>query len=128
MSRKPKATDEAEVRALVESWAQAVRDMDMDKIIAHHTEDILMFDVPLPLQSKGIAAYKKTWDLFFKSSQGGPGSFDLSELEITVGDAVAFAHALVSVAGSKARLTIGFRKAGGEWLIAHEHHSYPIEN
>jgi ketosteroid isomerase-like protein len=49
MSRKPKATDEAEVRALVESWAQAVRDMDMDKIIAHHTEDILMFDVPLPL-------------------------------------------------------------------------------
>jgi ketosteroid isomerase-like protein len=121
-------SDEEQIRALVEEWAQAVRDKDMDKILRTHAKDILMFDVPLPLQSKGIAAYKETWDLFFKYSQGGPGSFDLSELEITAGDAVAFAHALVSVADSKARLTIGFRKAGGEWVIVHEHHSYPIEN
>jgi ketosteroid isomerase-like protein len=119
--------NEKQIRALLENWAQAVRNMDVDKIITHHSKDILMFDVPLPLQSKGIAAYKNTWDLFFKYSKGGAGSFDLSELEITAGDTVAFAHALVSVADSKARLTIGLRKAGGEWTIAHEHHSYPVE-
>ncbi|MGH7711978.1 MAG: YybH family protein [Gemmatimonadaceae bacterium] len=120
-------TSERQIRTLIEEWAQAVRDVDMERILANHTDDILMYDVPPPLQSKGIAAYKKTWDLFFTNSRGGPGSFDLSELEITAGDVVGFAHALVNVSGSTARLSMGLKNVGGTWFIAHEHHSYPIE-
>jgi ketosteroid isomerase-like protein len=90
------SSNETQIRALVENWTRAVHTRDMEGALARRTDDVVMFDVPLPLQSKGIADCKKTWDLFFKYSKGGPGSFDLSELEITAGDAVAFAHALVS--------------------------------
>jgi ketosteroid isomerase-like protein len=57
-------TDEAAIRDVIESWAKAVRRKDIDGILANHSPDILMFDVPPPIQSKGIDAYKKTWDFF----------------------------------------------------------------
>lgn len=63
-----RTTDEAAIRELVESWARAVRAKDLDGILANHSTDILMFDVPPPVQSKGIEAYRKTWDLFFSWS------------------------------------------------------------
>jgi len=60
----------------------------------------------------------------------GPGPFEATELEITKGETVAFAHCLLHIGGSQepaGRLTLGLEKARGEWLIAHEHHSYPME-
>jgi ketosteroid isomerase-like protein len=83
------------------------------------------------LQSKGIEAYQKTWELFFENVAGGEGSFNLDELRITAGDTVAFCHALLRIGGAKkptGRLTIGLKKLRGEWLITHEHHSYPVGN
>jgi uncharacterized protein (TIGR02246 family) len=119
--------DEEAIRALVEDWAKAVRAKDMNGVLANHTDDILMFDVPLPLQSQGLEEYKKTWELFFKHSPGGPGAFDLSEVRVFAGDSVAYCHAIIDIFGTKARLTIGLRRENQPWLIAHEHHSYPIE-
>jgi uncharacterized protein (TIGR02246 family) len=123
----PHGADEADVRTLVEDWAKAVRAQDMDSVLAHHADDVVMFDVPMPLQCKGIEAYKKTWELFFANSPGGPGSFDLAELQISAGETVAYCHAILKIFDSRGRLTIGLRKEDGRWLIAHEHHSYPIE-
>jgi uncharacterized protein (TIGR02246 family) len=120
-------TDEAQIRALVEAWARAVRAKDMRGALADHTDDIVMFDVPVPLQSRGMREYEKTWELFFEHSPGGPGSFDVTELRITAGDSVAYCHALVNVADATVRVTMGLRKEHGRWLIAHEHHSYPVE-
>ena len=126
MSKKNKATDEAQIRALVESWAKAVRAKDMDGALSHDARNILMFDVPMPLQSKGLEEYRKTWELFFDHTPGGSGSFDVTELQITAGQGVAFAHAILKVGESSTRLTIGLRNEDGQWLIAHEHHSYPV--
>jgi ketosteroid isomerase-like protein len=112
---------------LVEKWASAVRAQDMAGVFAHHTDDIVMFDVPMPLQAKGMEEYKKTWELFFAHSPGGPGSFDLAELQVTAGETIAYGHAILKIFDSRGRLTIGLRKERGQWLIAHEHHSYPIE-
>ena len=123
-----RSSDETHIRALVENWANAVRAKDMDGALAHHTDDIVMFDVPMPLQSNGLEEYKKTWELFFDRSPGGPGSFDVTELRITSSETVAYCHALVNIFDSKVRLTIGLRKENGYWLIAHEHHSYPVES
>ena len=120
-------SNETQIRALVEKWASAVRAKDMDGALANHTDDIVMFDVPMPLQSKGMQEYKKTWELFFDHSPGGPGSFDVTELRIVASESVAYCHALVTIFDSKVRVTIGLRKEKGQWLIAHEHHSYPIE-
>ena len=92
-----------------------------------------MFDVPPPVQSKGIEAYKKTWEEFFAWFQDS-GVFDISELNITAGQDVAFGSALMRCAGTEPngetvelefRSTLGFRKIGGRWMVMHEHHSIP---
>jgi uncharacterized protein (TIGR02246 family) len=121
------SADETAIRTLVENWAKAVRAKDMDGVLAHHTDDVVMFDVPMPLQARGIEAYKKTWELFFATNPGGAGAFDVTELEVTASETVAYAHAILRIFDFRARLTIGMRKEDGRWLVAHEHHSYPVE-
>jgi uncharacterized protein (TIGR02246 family) len=129
------ATAESEIKALIEAWADAVRRHDLPAILAHHDEEIVMFDVPPPLQSRGLAEYRKTWDLFFAYHKPGQ-AFDVAELQICVGDTVAFAVAIMRCGsatvggppepgGFQFRLTIGLRKVDGAWRIQHEHHSVP---
>ena len=127
--------EENQVRALIEAWAAAVRRHDLPAILAHHDPDILMFDLPLPLQCRGLEEYKQTWDLFFKYNQPG-GAFDVEELAITAGQDVAFATAIMRCSPGPDkqkgaflfRLTIGLRKVKGEWRIVHEHHSEPAKD
>jgi len=128
-----RASDETEIRKLIENWARAVRAHDLKGILANHSADMLMFDVPPPLESRGIEAYRKTWDTFFAWSQDS-GVFDITEMNITAGDEVAFVAALMRCAGTEAngdktelefRLTVGLRKINGQWTVLHEHHSIP---
>ena len=124
--------NEAQIRQLVENWAKAVRNKDIDAILAHHSEDIVMYDVPEPFQSVGIEAYRKTWDLFFEFTK--PGVFDIQELHITTDENVAFCFAkmkcedkskTVEFVPLNFRLTIGLKKINNQWTIIHEHHSVP---
>jgi len=133
MSEDRKRTDEATIRELVEKWASAVRARDLQGILANHSPDILMFDVPPPLASKGLEAYTKTWDLFFSWSDD-PVIFDIKSMDITASSDVAFVAALMRCAGTEKsgerielefRLTIGLRKIGQQWMVLHEHHSIP---
>jgi uncharacterized protein (TIGR02246 family) len=122
----------AEIRALIETWAAAVRRKDMDAILAHHAEDFVMFDVPPPLVVRGLEAYRETWPLFFGASPEKP-AFDIRELSIEADGNVAFAVALMRCIYDKDgathdldfRLTIGLRKIDGRWMFVHEHHSVP---
>jgi ketosteroid isomerase-like protein len=129
------ATAESQIKALIEAWAKAVRRHDFPGILAHHEQNIVMFDVPPPLQSRGMNEYKKTWDLFFKYHKPSQ-AFDIEELAITAGEDVAFAVAIMRCGsgtfsgppqpgGFLFRLTIGLRKLEGDWRITHEHHSVP---
>ena len=127
--------DEAAIIDLVENWAKAVRARNLERILANHSPDILMFDVPPPLQSKGMEKYKQTWDLFFSWAQDS-GVFDILEMSVTAGDDVAFVTAIMRCAGWEAtgektelkfRLTVGLRKIDGQWVITHEHHSLPAK-
>ncbi len=126
--------DEVAIRDIVELWASAVRRRDFEGILRSHSPDMLMFDLPPPLQSQGIDAYKKTWDLFFSAWASDSVAFDISEMSITAGSDVAFVTALMRCAGTEAtgddieidfRLTIGLRKIDNQWMITHEHHSIP---
>jgi uncharacterized protein (TIGR02246 family) len=127
------SNEEAAIRALIEDWAKAVQAVDLDGVLADHTDDIVMFDVPPPNEVRGKAAYRDTWPPFFKWIQQG-GAFEIVSLDVTAGHDVAFAHALLrcgTVDGFKKdpdrrlRLTIGLRKIDDRWAIAHEHHSFP---
>jgi ketosteroid isomerase-like protein len=44
---------EAEIRNLIEGWARAVRAKDQEGVLAHHTDDIVRFDVPPPVVVAG---------------------------------------------------------------------------
>lgn len=129
-------SDETTIRKLIEDWAAAVRRKDMAAILRDHAADIVMFDVPPPFESRGIAAYEASWDLFFRWA-GTPVMFDLRRLEIVAGAEVAFAVALMRCNGGEPgspageldfRLTVGLRKVDGRWTIVHEHHSIPAES
>jgi len=125
---------ENEIRQMIEGWAAAVRSGDIDAVLAHHSDDVVMYDVPPPFQSVGIDAYRKTWDLFFANAK--PGVFDIQELTVVAGDQVAFCYATMKC-GDKSgggdyvdlyfRLTVGLRKTNNRWTILHEHHSVPSE-
>jgi uncharacterized protein (TIGR02246 family) len=126
--------DEAAMRRLIEDWAAAVRARDVGGVVAHHTDDVLMFDVPPPVAVRGISAYRETWPAFFEALTQGRAAFDIVELNVTAGETVAFATALLRCdsqqqlakdSSPRLRLTIGLRKVGGAWKIAHEHHSFP---
>ncbi len=126
-------TDVSAISELVENWAGAVRARDYDGILAHHAPDMLMFDVPPPLRSTGIDAYRKTWDEFF-SWADDPAVFDITQMDVTAGRDVAFVAALMRCSGTEKtgekvdlefRLTMGLRKTGDRWTIVHEHHSVP---
>lgn len=130
------SNSETEIRNLIENWASAVRAKDLDGVVANHTDDIVMFDVPLPVQLRGIDAYRKTWPGFFDWQRKAEGSFDIAAIDITAGTDVAFATAVLLCASKEARsknatptlrLTIGLRRVNGRWQIAHEHHSFPLE-
>lgn len=120
--------NEGQVRNVIRHWEKAVQAGEMKGILANHAKDVLMFDVPEPLQSKGIAAYRRTWKLFFSYGSPGDDVFVIEDLRITAGQDVAFATGLLRIGGSKkpvCRLTLGLKKRRGRWLIAHEHHSAP---
>jgi uncharacterized protein (TIGR02246 family) len=130
-------TDEAEIRTLIERWAKAVHSGDINGVLADHADDIVMFDVPPPENGvRGISAYRATWPAFFKWQAQG-AAFEIVELQVTAGQDVAFAHALLRCGtpeelrkdpGNRLRLTIGLRKESGRWVVAHEHHSFPTKD
>ena len=132
-ARQNRSDDEAAVREVIESWTAAVRRKDYAGILRHHSPDFVMFDVPPPFQSKGLEAYKASWDLFFSWSNV-PIPFEVHEMNITAGADVAFVVATMGCAepgadgkpkGLDFRLTVGLRKIAGQWTITHEHHSVP---
>jgi ketosteroid isomerase-like protein len=67
--------DDTQIRQLVQNWAQAVRNRDLQNILKFHSADMVMYDVPKPFQSLGIDAYRQTWDTFFTYTK--PGVFDI---------------------------------------------------
>jgi uncharacterized protein (TIGR02246 family) len=126
-------SDEQQIRTLIETWAAAVQAGDMDRVLADHADDIVMFDVPPPHEGvRGIDAYRDTWPPFFDWQARG-ASFEIVELEVTAGEDFAYAHALLRCGTrkeltdnpeSRLRLTVGLRKENGRWVVAHEHHSF----
>jgi ketosteroid isomerase-like protein len=126
--------DGQQIRELIQAWAAAAHDGDMDTVLADHSADIVMFDVPPPNDGvRGIEAYRDSWVPFFEYQARG-AVFEIESLDVVAGDAVAFAYGLLRC-GSPAdfardplqrlRLTVGLRKVAGRWIVVHEHHSFP---
>ena len=128
--------DEAQIRSLIERWARAVHEGDMGAVLDDHADDIVMFDVPPPNEGvRGIEAYRETWPQFFEWQASG-ACFEIASLDVTAGADVAYAHGLLRCSTPEGlredpsyqlRLTLGLRRAQGRWVVAHEHHSFPLK-
>ena len=124
--------DEVAIRTLIERWAAAAHDGDLEAVLEHHDSEIVMYDVPPPENGvRGLAAYRETWPGFFQWQQGA--SFDLLSLDVVAGQDVAFAYGLLccatreeleAIPERRLRLTVGLRKIGAHWTVFHQHHSF----
>jgi uncharacterized protein (TIGR02246 family) len=127
------ADDENEIRDFLHRWAEAVHAGDLETVLVRHVNDIVMFDVPPPEEGvRGLDAYRDTWPPFFEWQRAG-AAFEILSLDVTVGEDVAYAWALLRCGtpeelerepDRRLRLTVGLRKEHGTWVVAHEHHSF----
>jgi PhnB protein len=122
----------AQIRSVIDSWAQAMRVKDAAGVVAHQTQDFVQFDLAPPLRvvcpgPKGLQAWFATWR--------GQIGYTIGDLDVTVGDDVAFCHGLIHLTGNRTdgsesdvwfRNTLCLRKVGDAWKIAHGHESVPM--
>ncbi len=130
-----KATDEAQIRKLMDDQAQAIRAKDSNRLMSNFAPDVLLFDLINPLQYTGSEAGRKRAEEWFSSFQG-PIGYELRDLSITAGADVAFCHSLNGVNGTTTdgkkiemwwRATVCFCKLDGKWMVTHEHSSVPFD-
>jgi len=125
--------DEADIRALVETFDKAFRNKDAAAIVAPYAQDAVVYDLAPPLCHRGMdlqakQAWLDTWE--------GPIERESRDLEITVSGAFAFCHGFYRLGGTpKAagrpisfwmRATVCLHRDAGAWRIVHEHTSVPF--
>jgi uncharacterized protein (TIGR02246 family) len=132
-----KAQDQAAIQALESKFQTAFDAKDINAIMALYTPDgsMVVFDATPPRQYTGWSAYKKDWETFFAAFPG-PADIKLTDLDITVGGDIAYGHSIQHTImtdkdGKKVEMTVrvtdGYKKINGQWLISHEHVSVPVD-
>ena len=131
------ADAKTDIKVLADRFVAAVKAKDVDAIMKVYVPDqsLFVFDVTPPRQYVGAAAYRKDWQEFL-GLFAGPITFELSDLDITAGEDLAYSHSIQHVAGTDkpghkidvtVRVTDVYKKTGGTWLIIHEHVSVPVD-
>ena len=110
--------DRDDVTGVIERWVAAIRATDLDGVLADHTGDIVMFDVPPPQDGiRGMDDYRACWPPFFRYIEAG-SAFEILELDVTCGADVAYAWMLLRCGsaeelerkpGLRLRITVGLR-------------------
>ena len=123
------------IKALIAERVEAMRARDADRVMATLSDDVVAFELSPPLrlgpeQARDEAALQRWFD-------GWQDGLDVEVARLTVaasGD-VGFAHSLDRFRGTRTdgrevdfwlRSTLGLRKQGGQWKIAHGHSSVPF--
>ncbi|MFV2173786.1 YybH family protein [Actinomadura sp. LOL_016] len=127
--------DEVGIRRQVDTLVEGLHAKDLDGLKRLYATDVVSFDVEPPLQHVGVEAKMKNWANVFMFFQDV--TYELRDLTLTVGDAVAFGHGFgrlsgtlkdgTATSGMWVRVTLCFRKIGGDWLIAHDQASVPFD-
>jgi ketosteroid isomerase-like protein len=131
------ADDVAQIKALEGRFAAAVNAKDVDAIMKVYVpgESLLAFDLVPPRQYVGAAAYRKDWEGFFATVKG-PLKFTMTDLAVDADQSLGYSHSIQSYAytdvkgkpiDATVRVTDIYRKIGGQWLIEHEHESFPVD-
>ncbi len=129
--------DETEIRALEDKFAAAFNAGNIDAMMKNYIKDksLVVFDVVPPRQHLGADTYRKAWVGFFAHFKVRP-KIEITDLAITADGSLGFSHSIQHVTGTDTkgnsvdrtvRVTDGYRKIGGKWLIVLEHISVPVD-
>lgn len=132
-----KSGDEAEIKALEEQLVAAANSKDLDKIMAVYVPDdsLFVFDIIPPRQYVGAKAYRDDWKGFLDGFNG-PIKVEMSDFSVIARGNLAFGHSIWRLTGTGKdgkpvdltwRVTDGYRKIKGKWLIVEEHASVPVD-
>lgn len=129
------AATESEVQALFDRQFEAIRTKDLDRLMSVYSPDIVYFDVVPPLQFAGTAALRGRFLEWFEGYQG-PIDLQVRHLHLEVRGDMAVAYWFSRAGGtlkngrevgSWVRATSTCRRSGTQWLIFHEHISWPVD-
>jgi ketosteroid isomerase-like protein len=127
------STDEADIRALIESVHKAHHKKDAAALVAPYAQDAVIFNLAPPLSHLGMdlaeeQAWLDTWE--------GPIDCESRDISITVSGGFAFCHGFYRLSGTpKAagwrvgfwmRATVCLLRDRDAWRIVHEHTSMPF--
>ncbi len=121
------------LRAILDEWLQASQRRDLDALMACYAPDVVAYDAIQSLRFVGRDAYRDHWRMCFDMCPEGGLGLRLQDLELSAGGGVGYGHALVGCSDgsgkreSWGRMSSGFRREGGRWVIAHEHFSFPFD-
>lgn len=129
------APENAAVRSRIEGLAQAIRNKNIDELMTYYSQEVVVFDLMPPLDLRGAAAYRRNFERWFAAIDG-PIDFEMKNLRVTQGAALAFCDFLSHITGKRpgggqadywVRVTSCFEKLDGQWLVTHEHISTPAK-
>src|SRR5262245_36825901 len=94
------SADEAAIRKLLDNWAKAFHDKNLDAIMAMYKpgDELFAYDVVPPLRYVGYDAYKKDYREFLAEYKG-PIEVEYRDMVVVAGGTVAFAHGLERFSG-----------------------------
>jgi ketosteroid isomerase-like protein len=130
-----RANDESAIRVGIEARARAIRERDVDALLAFYAPDVKTFDLAAPLANDGIEAVRRRVADWF-GSFSSPIEYRVRKIELHVAGDVAFEHHLVHVEGRTMlgehvrmwfRESVGYRKMGDVWKVVHQHSSVPMD-
>jgi ketosteroid isomerase-like protein len=126
---------EAQIRLQINKIVEGIQAQDLDGLKRLYTADVVSFDVEPPLQHVGVAAKMKNWANVFTLFQDA--TYEVRGLTVTAGDDVAFGHCFgrlsgtlrngTATSGMWVRGTFCFQQIDGDWLIAHDQVSVPLD-
>ena len=127
--------DETKIRQQIDTIIEGIRARDLDGLKRVYAAGIVSFDVEPPLQHVGVEAKMRNWANVFTIFQDA--TYEVRDLTIATGDDVAFGHGFgrlsgtlkngTATAGMWVRATFCFQKVDGNWLIAHDQVSVPLD-
>jgi ketosteroid isomerase-like protein len=127
--------DEAKIRQQIDKIIEGIRARDLDGLKRVYAAGVVSFDVEPPLQHVGVEAKMRNWANVFTIFQDA--TYEVRDLTIATGDDVAFGHGFgrlsgtlkngTATAGMWVRATFCFQKVDGNWLIAHDQVSVPLD-
>ncbi|GAA0411390.1 hypothetical protein GCM10009530_74880 [Microbispora corallina] len=127
--------EESEIRQHIDRIVKGIQDKDLEGLKQLYATDVVSFDVEPPLAHVGTAAKMKNWERVFTTFEDV--TYEVRDLRLTVGDDVAFGHFFGRLSGTLkngtatngmwVRGTLCLRKIDGNWLIAHDQVSVPLD-